>query len=175
MPDEDEDVELITSSEQIQKPGLRKYVQGLEKRAKEAEGTANVARELAFWKAGVNNERHVRLLMNAHDGEITPEAVKATLAEFGVAESTQEPEKTAEQLEAERERQVAIEGQRHMAEQRFGDLRPEVQSSEQRLIADMTEAIAKVRATGAMDSRSQIEAVRGVLHQHNMVMTDEVD
>ena len=46
---------------------------------------------------------------------------------------------------------------------------------EARLIEEMTAARDRVKATGSKYYRDYTEAIRDVLHNHGMVMQDEID
>ena len=72
----------------------------LETKAKESEERASqLERELAFHKAGLAHlsDKQVKALSAAHDGEFTPDALKATATELGFGMQTAgEPTPTAD-------------------------------------------------------------------------------
>lgn len=179
MPDEDDEQDVITSSEQIRKPGLRKYVQELEAKAKDADGADVARRKLAIYESGITDPAAVKLLTKVHEGELNPEALQATLKEYGVSSGSsgeQDPAAAADKARRDAERREAMEGQEHLGEVKFGDWRPEGASAQDRLVADLREAQSKITATDYRGALEQGKAVmRDVLHSHGMVLADEID
>jgi hypothetical protein len=82
MPDEDED--------QIQDDpaNLRQRMRALEKERNDLRGKATAGEEaqkkLAIYEAGITDPQQIKLLSRLHDGEWTAEAVRETIAEYGV-------------------------------------------------------------------------------------------
>lgn len=53
-----------------------------------AETGAEAVKELAIVRAGITDEKTAKLLLKAHDGDWTPDAVKATAAEYNLLPAT---------------------------------------------------------------------------------------
>lgn len=89
MADSDEELDgEETPGESSVIKTLRQKVKDLERRPT-AEELAQTQRELALWKAGLGDlsDKQVKALAAAHDGEFTPEALKATATELGFAKA----------------------------------------------------------------------------------------
>jgi hypothetical protein len=57
-----------------------------------AETGAEAVKELAIVRAGITDEKTAKLLLKAHDGEWTPDAVKATAAEYNLLPGDNKPD-----------------------------------------------------------------------------------
>lgn len=185
MPDEDD---VSTLDEELEKlPNrARQHLRETEKKLKglsaEAEEGRKAKRELAAMKAGIDLSTPVgELFAKGYDGEWEPEALKSAWSTLGISASSGGQQQddgvnAAEKAQRDAERRAAIEGQQHLGENKFGDYRPEGASAQAKLISDLQEAHSKVTATDYVGSLEQGKSLmREVLHNHGMVLADEVD
>lgn len=103
MPDDDEPTEEQEQAEPNFRRVLEKKAEKAEARSTELE-TENdgLRRELAFHKAGLSNltAMQTKALLGAHDGDLTPDSLKATAAELwpdAPAPKTQEKDQERQQ------------------------------------------------------------------------------
>lgn len=181
MPDEDDD----EGQDELPEPA-RRHLRKTEKELKEAraelEEARGAKRELVAIKAGLDTSNPLsQFFLKHYDGPLEPDAMKAAMAENGITSATSSGQQDngasdAEKAQRDAERQAAMQGQQHIGEAKFGDYRPEGAKQQDRVIADLQEARSKVTATNFVDARDRsVEAVREVLHNHGMIMADEVD
>lgn len=182
MPDEDDD----EGQDELPEPArrhLRKTEKELREARAELEEARGAKRELVAIKAGLDTSNPLsQFFLKHYDGPLEPDAMKAAMAENGITSATtsgqQGDDPGDKELREQRdaERQAAMQGQQHLGEQKFGDYRPEGANAQSRLVADIREAQAKLTKSdfaGAIEEGR--EALREVLHRHNMIMADEID
>jgi len=96
--DDNDDDDLGNEDESSVLKGLRKQVRENASAAKERD---DLARELAFTKAGVPDSKAAAYFVKGYDGEMTSEAIRSAAVEAGFLEAPKEDTASDEEREAQ--------------------------------------------------------------------------